>query len=141
MIRLSSGFCSCFSLIYSQIYFNQNSTNEKQEATSILECSNMNPDRTIVVSGVSKAFSMTGFRVGWLVANEHIINTSIKLQEAFLSCGVPISQLAAKTAIEMSLNGTDNNYVKECVDEYDDRRRLALEILEENDLKMYVVNL
>ena len=123
--------------IYSQIYFNQNSTKEKQEATSILECSNMNPDRTIVVSGVSKAFSMTGFRVGWLVANEHIINTSIKLQEAFLSCGVPISQLAAKTAIEMSLNGTDNNYVKECVDEYDDRRRLALEILEENDLKMY----
>ena len=115
--------------IYSQIYFG-NKCNGRMESNSILECANMNPDRTIVVSGVSKAYSMTGFRVGWLVANEDIIDTSIKLQEAFLSCSVPVSQLAAKTAIEMSLDGTDGGYVENCVNEYNDRRTLALNILQ-----------
>lgn len=122
--------------IYSQIYFG-NKCNGRQESNSVLECANMNPDRTIVVSGVSKAYSMTGFRVGWLVANEEIIDTSIKLQEAFLSCSVPVSQLAAKTAIEMSLDGTDGGYVASCVDEYNDRRTLALDILEKHGLRMY----
>eukprot|EP00944_MAST-04C_sp_MAST-4C-sp1_P001157 g1157.t1 len=122
--------------IYSQIYFG-NKCNGRMESNSILECTNMNPDRTIVVSGVSKAYSMTGFRVGWLVANEDIIDTSIKLQEAFLSCSVPVSQLAAKTAIEMSLDGTDGGYVENCVNEYNDRRTLALNILQKYGLRMY----
>ena len=122
--------------IYSQIYFG-NKCNGRLESNSILECANMNPDRTIVVSGVSKAYSMTGFRVGWLVANEDIIDTSIKLQEAFLSCSVPVSQLAAKTAIEMSLDGTDGGYVENCVNEYNNRRTLALNILQKYGLRMY----
>ena len=43
-----------------------------------------------------QSFSMTGFRVGWLRANTDIIQTAEKVQEAFVSCGVPFAQVKTK---------------------------------------------
>ena len=88
--------------IYSQVYFGETKSGKGDalEATSILDCSeSLDFDSTIVVSGVSKAYSMTGYRVGWLLGSNKLIDMSTKLQEAFLSCGVPFSQAGAVTAI------------------------------------------
>ena len=89
-------------------------------------------DSTIVVSGVSKAYSMTGFRVGWLLGSKKLVDLSTKLQEAFLSCGVPFSQAAAITAIDECLKPNDT-FVRDCVAQYKERRDSAIAIMSEHD--------
>jgi aspartate/methionine/tyrosine aminotransferase len=51
------------------------------------------PETLLVVNGVAKSHSMTGFRVGWLRAHQDIIACASKLQEPFISCGVPFAQV------------------------------------------------
>jgi len=114
--------------IYSQVYFGEEENDQRSEAFSILDCAHFCPDSTIVVSGVSKAYSMTGFRVGWLLGSPHLIDLSSKLSEAFLSCGVPFAQTAAKTAIETCMK-EDDTFVQDCVAEYRDRRDAALSVM------------
>ena len=53
----------------------------------------LDPARSVVVSGMSKAWAMTGFRVGWMVTpNLELSTAAAKLLEASVSCGVPFAQ-------------------------------------------------
>lgn len=56
-------------------------------------------ERSLLVSGVSKSYAMTGWRIGWLVASESLINSTSKLIEPLTSCPVTVSQLAAEAAL------------------------------------------
>lgn len=56
-------------------------------------------DRVITASGVSKAYSMTGWRIGFIAANEDIISRAAKIQSQVTSNASSISQAAALEAI------------------------------------------
>ena len=65
---------------------------------------NANPDlreRTIVVNGVSKAYAMTGWRIGYSAAPEHITKPMKIVQSHSTSCACSISQAAATTALQL----------------------------------------
>ena len=54
----------------------------------------------MTVSGVSKTYGMTGWRVGWLIAPENSIGRCIKYHAYMMSCVASISQYAALAALE-----------------------------------------
>lgn len=55
--------------------------------------------QTIVVDGVSKTYSMTGWRIGWLIAPEDFAKAAGKLQSQMTSCPNSIAQEAAADAL------------------------------------------
>lgn len=65
-------------------------------------------DRTITVNGVSKAWAMTGWRLGYIAAPLWIAQACTKLQGQFTSGACGISQRAAKAAVEADPSATKN---------------------------------
>lgn len=57
-------------------------------------------DRTITVNGFSKSHAMTGWRVGYMVANESIIKASNKIQQQTITCAPSVSQYASLAAVK-----------------------------------------
>ncbi|MDE5557418.1 MAG: aminotransferase class I/II-fold pyridoxal phosphate-dependent enzyme, partial [Ruminococcus sp.] len=84
---------------------------------SIIELDGMK-ERTIYVNGFSKAYAMTGWRLGYVTAPEPIISQIAKIHQYGIMCSPYISQNAAVEA----LNSCDAEIVK-MRDEYDTRRR------------------
>jgi len=57
-------------------------------------------DRLIVVNGVSKAYAMTGYRIGWVMCqNKDFIRACIRLQGQQLTCATMVAQKAAEAAL------------------------------------------
>lgn len=79
-------------------------------------------ERTIVVNGFSKAFAMTGWRLGWMAAPDPIIAQARKIHQYGIMCAPMISQRAAIEALR-----TCDGEVERMVEEYDHRRRFMLE--------------
>ena len=84
---------------------------------SIIELEGM-AERTIYVNGFSKAYAMTGWRLGYVAAPEPIITQIAKIHQYGIMCSPYISQNAAVEA----LNSCDGEIVK-MTDEYNVRRR------------------
>ncbi|MCR4890195.1 MAG: aminotransferase class I/II-fold pyridoxal phosphate-dependent enzyme [Ruminococcus sp.] len=84
---------------------------------SIIELEGMR-ERTIYVNGFSKAYAMTGWRLGYVAAPEPIISQISKIHQYGIMCSPYISQNAAVEA----LTSCDNEVAK-MVDEYNIRRR------------------
>lgn len=84
-------------------------------------------DRTILVNGFSKAYAMTGWRIGYAAAPAHIIEAMMKVHQYVMMCAPIMAQMAA---IEALRNGEDA--VKEMVSDYDSRRRVIVKGL--NDI-------
>jgi aspartate aminotransferase len=55
--------------------------------------------RVIVVNGVSKSYGMTGFRIGWVVANRKLIEVMTNVQAQIISCPATVLQAAAEGAL------------------------------------------
>ena len=91
------------------------------------------PERSVVISGVSKSYAMTGLRVGFVRASEAIIELGAKLQEPLVSCGTAISQYGALAAIT-----GPQDCVFEMRDAYRRRRDLAVEFLKSRNACSYV---
>ena len=85
-------------------------------------------DRTVVVNGVSKAFSMTGWRIGYIGGPEWIARACNKMQGQVTSGANAIAQRAAITALE-----NPPSKIKFMVDAFKKRRELILELLSEID--------
>ncbi|CAI8367393.1 pyridoxal phosphate-dependent aminotransferase [Flavobacteriaceae bacterium] len=81
-------------------------------------------DRTITVNGVSKAFAMTGWRIGFLGAPEKIARACNKMQGQITSGANCIAQRAVITALEAS-----PSKVQYMIDEFKIRRDLILNLL------------
>lgn len=80
--------------------------------------------RTVVVNGVSKAYSMTGWRIGYAAGPKDLIAAMTTVQSQSTSNPTSISQKAAVAA----LNEGDA-FIKEMVGEFDQRRRYMVERL------------
>ena len=74
-------------------------------------------NNSILINGVSKSYAMTGWRIGYLAANEEIVKQAGKLQGQSTSNPTSISQMASITA----LNDTDAD-VRQMVGEFQKRR-------------------
>ena len=79
-------------------------------------------ERTVVVNGFSKAYSMTGWRLGYAMGPEAIIKQVTKIHQFAIMCAPTISQYAA---IEALRNGDDD--IERMREEYDMRRRLIVD--------------
>ena len=56
-------------------------------------------ERVITISGVSKSYAMTGWRIGWAITNPELVALCGKIQEALVSCPPAPSQAAAEAAV------------------------------------------
>ncbi|NNL33570.1 MAG: pyridoxal phosphate-dependent aminotransferase [Flavobacteriaceae bacterium] len=83
-------------------------------------------DRTITVNGVSKAFAMTGWRIGFIGAPAEIARACNKMQGQVTSGANCIAQRAVITAME-----ADPSRIHYMVDEFKNRRELVLNLLED----------
>lgn len=81
-----------------------------------------------VVSGVSKSFAMTGFRIGWTRCSPQLKDCITKIQEPLVSCSTSFAQIGATAALKHS-----DNYMKSMVIEYKKRRDAALQILSQRN--------
>ena len=81
-------------------------------------------DRVIVVNGVSKAYAMTGWRIGYIAAHEKVIQGVKKIQSQFTSSPCSISQQAALAAISGS-----QDEVEKMRAIFEERRNLAYDLL------------
>jgi aspartate aminotransferase len=81
-------------------------------------------DRTLTVTGVSKAYAMTGWRIGYAAGPEHLITAMRKVQSQSTSNPSSISQWAAVAALE-----GPQDYLADNVDLFQRRRDLVVEAL------------
>ncbi len=81
-------------------------------------------ERTILINGFSKAYSMTGFRIGYLAAPREVIEAVDVFKQVLTICPSSISQWAALAALQ-----GPQDAVAETVRIYDERRRIIMDAL------------
>jgi aminotransferase len=89
-------------------------------------------DRTILVSGFSKAFAMTGWRIGYACGHVELISAMLKIHQYTVMCASVMGQVAA---IEALKNGMDEK--DRMVDSYNQRRRLVVKGFREIGLQCH----
>ena len=90
-------------------------------------------NRSILVNSMSKTFSVTGWRVGWVIAAPHLTNTIRKVHD-FLTVHSPTPlQFAGIKALDLP-----DSYFAGLAGEYDARRQIALEMLRNAGLRCFV---
>ena len=110
--------------IYSELTYRENHV-------SIASLAGMR-ERTIVVNGFSKAFSMTGWRLGYALGPENILKQMIKIHQFCIMCAPTNSQYAA---IEALKNGEDD--VIDMRNAYDERRRFLMNWFKNMNIPMF----
>ena len=110
--------------IYSELTY-------KEEHVSIAQIPGMQ-ERTILINGFSKAYAMTGWRLGYACGPEEIITRMIKIHQFAIMCAPTTSQYAAVEALK---NGDGD--VKEMRDEYNQRRRYLMHAFKEMGLPCF----
>lgn len=93
-------------------------------------------DRVVLISGFSKAFAMTGWRIGYVCAREPILSAMLKIHQYTTICAPIFSQYAAFKGLEQ---GRKDNFavIKEMRDEYDMRRKFMYKTLTEMGLECF----
>jgi len=111
--------------IYEHIIYNG------KEHVSLASVGNMH-DRTVTVSGASKTYSVTGWRVGWSIAEENLSNSIRKIHD-YLTIGAPTPfQEALVTALNLP-----NSYYDRLAKMYEGKRDQMLKILDEAEIEYY----
>ncbi|MGZ0746039.1 pyridoxal phosphate-dependent aminotransferase [Haloparvum sp. AD34] len=103
-----------------------------EDPTSLASLDGM-ADRTITINGFSKAFSMTGWRLGYLHATEEFIGEAGKLHSHSVSCATNFVQHAGVEALE----NTDEA-VTEMRDAFAERRDLLVDLLADHGVDVAV---
>ena len=78
-------------------------------------------DRTILLGGFSKAYAMTGWRIGYVAAPQAFIDGLVRVHQYSVMSAPTISQYAALEALKVG-----EPYVQDMIKEYDRRRRLIV---------------
>ncbi|MEJ8306864.1 aminotransferase class I/II-fold pyridoxal phosphate-dependent enzyme [Saccharibacillus sacchari] len=89
-------------------------------------------DRTILVSGFSKAFAMTGWRMGYACGHPELISAMLKIHQYTVMCAPVMGQVAALEALTNGL-GEKNKMVES----YNRRRRLVVQGLRDAGLECH----
>lgn len=81
--------------------------------------------RVVLISGFSKSFAMTGWRIGYVSAKGELLSAMLKIHQYASICASTISQFAALSGLK---SGKEDGYivVKEMRDEYDKRRNFMV---------------
>ena len=103
----------------------------KEKHVSIVEIEGMQ-ERTILINGFSKAFAMTGWRLGYACGPREIVEQMTKIHQFAIMCTPTTSQYAAVEALR---NGDDD--VKEMRMAYNQRRRYLLNAFREMGLECF----
>jgi len=88
-------------------------------------------DRTVTVNGFSKAYSMTGWRLGYFAGPEDLVAQAGKLHSHSVSCATNFVQHAAVEAIE----NTDAA-IEEMVEAFEGRRDLLIDLLADHGVEV-----
>lgn len=94
------------------------------EFTSFASLPNMK-ERTILINGFSKAYAMTGWRLGYAAGNREIIEAMMKIHQYTMLCAPTVAQLAALEALNLE------EEVEKMRDSYNQRRRFFYQGLKE----------
>lgn len=103
----------------------------KEKHVSIIEMEGMR-ERTILINGFSKAYAMTGWRLGYACGPREILEQMTKLHQFAIMCAPTTSQYAA---IEALRNGDDD--VQEMKTAYNQRRRYLINAFREMGLSCF----
>lgn len=112
-------------IISDEIYEYINYANDNGGHESIAQF-NYLKDRVIIVNGLSKGFAMTGWRLGYIAAHVDIAKACEKIQGQFTSGTNAVTQRAAITALDSSLQPT-----YEMTKQFKARKQRVLELLKE----------
>ncbi|MBW1695972.1 MAG: pyridoxal phosphate-dependent aminotransferase [Deltaproteobacteria bacterium] len=82
--------------------------------------------RTIIVNGFSKRYSMTGWRLGWIAADKDLVSAMIRIHQYTTVCATTFAQWGAVEA----LSGPQDE-VQRMIEEFDRRRKLVFNALKE----------
>ena len=118
-------------ILSDEIYEYINFTNER--VTSVAEIDGLY-ERTITVNGMSKAFAMTGWRIGYMGAPEWIAKACAKVQGQVTSGANAIAQRASIVALN-----APKSKIQYMVDEFKRRRDLVLQLL--NEIEGFKLNI
>lgn len=91
---------------------------------SIAACSDILKERTVVINGMSKTYSMTGWRVGYAAANEQIASAMASMQSHSTSNVNSIAQYASYIALSDRLHG--DAFLEDMRATFDARRALMM---------------
>ncbi|NMA96134.1 MAG: aminotransferase class I/II-fold pyridoxal phosphate-dependent enzyme [Clostridiales bacterium] len=93
-------------------------------------------DRTILLNGFSKAFAMTGWRLGYAAGNPHFIGGMVKIHQYTMLCAPIMSQVAGLEALK---SGFKDNFetVRNMVRQYNHRRRVILKGVRDMGLECF----
>lgn len=100
--------------IYDQIWYRQ------EPATTLAAVVPALRDRILLTNGVSKAYAMTGWRIGYAAGPAALVTAINKLQSQMSSCPSSVSQAAAAHALT-----SDQSFVRQSVEVYKERRDYA----------------
>jgi aminotransferase len=110
--------------IYSELTY-------KEKHVSITSIEGMK-ERTILINGFSKAYAMTGWRLGYACAPKELIKQMTKIHQFAIMCAPTTSQYAA---IEALKNG--DNDVKQMRQAYNQRRRFLMDAFKKMNLECF----
>ena len=111
--------------IYSEL------TYAKEDHVTIASLPGMK-ERTVLINGFSKAFAMTGWRLGYACASELILKQMLKIHQYAIMCAPTTSQYAAVEALR---NGDED--VQHMRESYDQRRRYLMNAFAEMGLDCF----
>lgn len=103
----------------------------KGEHTSIVSLEGMK-ERTILIDGFSKAYAMTGWRLGYACASQEIIKQMLKIHQFAIMCAPTTSQYAAIDALK---NGDSD--IQEMKTSYNQRRRFLINAFKKMNLECF----
>jgi aminotransferase len=92
-------------------------------------------ERTIVINGFSKAFAMTGWRLGYAAGPQEIINQMMKIHQFAIMCAPTNSQFAAVEALKNC-----DEQVEKMVEAYNQRRRFLVNAFNEMGMTCFEPN-
>lgn len=114
--------------IYAELTYGQNHV-------SIASIDGMR-ERTILISGFSKSFAMTGWRLGYAMAEKPLMDAMKKIHQYVIMCGSTMSQAAATEALAAGIKNKYEDIIK-MRNDYDMRRRVILKALNDMGLTCF----
>ncbi len=110
-------------------------TYDGSKFTSIASLENMR-ERTIIISGFSKYFAMTGWRLGYVCAPKEIIDVVYKIHQYSVMCASTSAQYVALEALNASFKD-DFEEVRVMRDTYNERRKYIVKRLDDMGLECF----
>lgn len=101
-------------------------TYDGKAALNLVQVDPLMAPRTLLINGLSKAYAMTGWRIGYAAGPAPLIAAIAKLLGQSTSCPSSISQSAGVAALE-----GDQNHVRDAVNAYEQKRDRMMELLRE----------